>query len=397
MHFYILICLIFTSCLLAEQDLSWLTAKKTAIVDDKQNEFVIKGVNLGSWLAEEMWMLPITQEPPSDSPYTMIQDHVSLWQAFEKRFGKEKMEEIRTHYRRTWIQDADFARIKAAGFNTVRLPFLYDLHNEPGGLFFWLDHAVDLAKRNGIYIILDMHGVPGRQSNSMHTGEVDKGHFFSDEQFLHKTCQIWKEIARHYKNCPTIAGYDLVNEPMAAPGHKELYKMYDKIYKAVRQEDKKHIIFFQDGYKGISRFPKPKEFKWENVSLSTHHYVFEPNSTQEHITKFDAHIKKVEEKQKEAQVPFYLGEFNVAPRGSFEALEHIMKTLHQKKMSYTFWSYKIGKNGHKRSLWALYFPTGRIKKINPFKDSFKDVIKKIDRLSTSHYAKNSALITLLAN
>lgn len=391
---YILIFLLSVSSLSADAPLSWLSAKNKEIVNDKGQSITLRGVNLGSWFVEELWMLPITQDPPKNSPYTIIQDHVSLWKTFEKRFGKEKMEQIKHHYRLCWIHDIDFANIKAAGFNTVRLPFLYDLQHETTGLFYWLDHAVELAKRHGLYIILDMHGVPGRQSNSMHTGEVDKGEFFSEQSHIDKTCAIWKEIAKHYKDCPQIAGYDLINEPMNAPGPKELFKMYDKIYKAVRSEDKRHLIFLEDGYKGLSHIPHPKDYKWENVVLSTHHYVFEENTADEHINKLNEHIKKVDAAIKKANIPFYLGEFNVAPKGSFETIKRVMKILHDKKISYSFWSYKIGRRGHKNSLWALYHAPGNQKNIDPFKDSYKDIIKKIERLKSKNYDKNSELIAL---
>ncbi len=385
--------LIFLAKLHAD-DLPWLAAKDMHIVDEKGSEVILSGINLGNWLVEEMWMCPIVVEPPQDSEFTPIKDHVSLWKTFEKRFGKEKMEEIRAHYRNTWIRDSDFAHIKALGFNAVRLPFLFDLHHEETGLFYWLDHAVELAKKNGLYIILDMHGVPGRQSKSMHTGESNKSEFFSSSKHVDKTCEIWKEIAKHYKDNPVIAGYDLVNEPMDTPSRKELYKMYDKLYKAIRSEDKRHIIFLQDGYKGVDHMPHPKENKWSNIAMSTHHYIFEENSTDEHMSKLSDHIKKVQEKQKSIKVPYFLGEFNVAPKGSFEALKRVLTHLHEKKISYSFWSYKIGRRGHKKSLWAILYAPGNQKNIDPFRDSYKDIIKKIEKLKSHNYVQNDELAHL---
>lgn len=394
MNYFFLIFLGLTFPLLSAEPLPWLSCNKTAIVDEKGSQVTLRGVNLGSWLVEEMWMLPFVTDAPGDSTYPLIQDHVSLWATFEERFGKEKMEEIRSSFREHWIQDQDFKNIKQAGFNAVRLPFLYDLHNEPKGLFYWLDYAVECAERHGLYVILDMHGVPGRQSKNNHTGQVEKGEFFSKGDHQNKTCTLWNEIAKHYKDCPNIAGYDLVNEPMDAPGQTELFKIYDKIYKAVRSEDKRHIIFFQDGYKGIKYMPHPNKNKWQNVAISTHHYLFEQHSKEHFMNKFSEHMKKIEEKQKEVQIPFYLGEFNVAPLGNFETIQSLMSAIHKKKLSYSFWSYKIGRRGHKHSLWALYFAPGRQKNINPFKDSYKAIIKKTKRLSTDHYDYNDELLEL---
>jgi endoglucanase len=391
---YLLLFLLFTAALRGNEPLSFLQTKKTAIVDSEGTTFQMRGINLGAWLVEEMWMLPFVLEPPKGSSFSPIKDHVSLWKTFEARFGKEKMEEIRTAFRKTWIQDQDFATIKAAGFNTVRLPFLHDLQNESTGLFYWIDHAISLAKEHGLYLVLDMHGVPGRQSLSMHTGEEDKGEFFSEHSHLSKTCEIWQKIASRYKDCSQIAGYDLVNEPMSASNHTQLAKIYNSIYKAIRSEDKKHILFIQDGYKGITHMPNPKDFKWSNVALSTHHYCFNELSSEDFLQHFNDHIHKAADKQKKIEVPFYLGEFNVAPRGSLDTLKQVIETLHSKNISYSFWSYKIGRRGHKNSLWGLLHAPGKQKNIDPYKDSFKEIMKKIALLKSSNYEKNKDLINL---
>src|SRR5262249_44603698 len=138
-----------------------------------------------------------------------IRDRTMLWQTFEKRFGKEKMHEIRSAFRNNFITDKDFERIKKAGFNCVRLPFLYDLIDEPEGLFYWLDKAIFAAKSHGLYVILDMHGTPGRQSSENHTGQIGKNSFFSDPAMIKKTAKIWKLIANAYKTNPVVAGFDL--------------------------------------------------------------------------------------------------------------------------------------------------------------------------------------------
>lgn len=382
----VILLLLFCSSCLAAEPLQWLSTKKETFVDEKGASFTIRGVNIGSWLAVELWMLPFVVEPPSNTPYTTIKDHVSLFKALEKRFGSEKMEEIRTAFRHAWIGDQDFANIKLAGFNAVRLPFLYDLKDEPRGLFYWLDYAVELAKRHGLYLILDMHGVPGRQSDSMHTGESEKSDFFSQDHHQENTAKLWKEIAHRYKDCSNIAGYDIVNEPMSAPSKRELYKIYDRIYKAIRSEDSRHIIFMQDGYKGVTSLPKLKDYKWSNVALSTHHYVF--GESNEHFNKLHDHIQKVDQMKQEHQIPHYLGEFNVAPKGSFSALQDTVQLLHQKQISYSYWSYKIGRRGHKKSLWALYHAPGNQKNIDPFRDKYKVILRKIDRLKTKNYEKN---------
>ena len=77
-------------------------------------------------------------------------------------------------YRDNWITPRDFKIIKSFGFNTIRLPFNYRLlqdDEKPFELkkdaFKWLDRAIEMAEAEGIYVILDMHGVPaGRASTT---------------------------------------------------------------------------------------------------------------------------------------------------------------------------------------------------------------------------------------
>ncbi|MDR1287753.1 MAG: glycoside hydrolase family 5 protein [Treponema sp.] len=58
---------------------------------------------------------------------------------------------------------------------------------------------------------------------------------------------LWKYIADHYRNEEYIAGYDLMNEPVAEGEEEE--KMLNEVYKsatrAIREVDKNHIVFLK--------------------------------------------------------------------------------------------------------------------------------------------------------
>ena len=49
---------------------------------------------------------------------------------------------------------------------------------------------------------------------------------------------------QHYKNNPWVAGYNPLNEP-TDPKHTRLVAFYDRIEKAIRKEDDKHILFLE--------------------------------------------------------------------------------------------------------------------------------------------------------
>ena len=79
--------------------------------------------------------------------------------------------------------------------------------------FRWLDHALDLAERNGVYVILDMHGVPGGQSKEHHTGQANRNQLYTDPAAQQRFVDLWRLIAQRYQHRNVIAAYDLMNEP----------------------------------------------------------------------------------------------------------------------------------------------------------------------------------------
>src|ERR1039457_4134675 len=136
-----------------------LHANGAAIVDDQGQPVILRGCNLGNWLLNELWMMDM--KGPDDP-----KDHWQLEELLQQRFGVEEKERLFAVYRENWIKPRDFDIIKSWGFNTVRLPFYYDLlENDtvPGQLrpdaFKWLDRAIIMANKAGVYVILDLHGV----------------------------------------------------------------------------------------------------------------------------------------------------------------------------------------------------------------------------------------------
>lgn len=78
-----------------------------------------------------------------------------------------------------------------------------------------VDSVVAWCRANGLYLILDMHDVPGG-----HTGDnIDDSYgypwIFESEASQVLFCEIWRKIADRYKNEPVILGYELMNEPIA--------------------------------------------------------------------------------------------------------------------------------------------------------------------------------------
>jgi hypothetical protein len=392
---FVLFLLVFLK-LEAADELQWLRAKETRIVNEHDETVILRGINLGGWLVEEMWMMPFDTDPPKDGQVdaqsAKIQDHVSLWNKVEERFGHEKMSAIRKHLRKCWLQASDFDRIKECGFNCVRLPFLYDIDDESEGLFYWLDWAIDEAKKRGIYVILDMHGAPGRQSKEEHTGQVDHNRFFHEEEDQKKAEELWKKIALRYKDSKTVAGFDLLNEPMGAPSMDVLYDVYHRLYKAIREVNSRHIIYVEDGYMGIDHMPAERYAEMDNIVLSGHVYKATATNADEHIERLKEIVEQVSQFQKRCKIPFYLGEFNILPFGTVETVKKYIEILESHHMSWSPWTYKVATNWLKGSLWAIHTPKKDREPINAFHDSEKKMLRKITELKTENFVCNQDLV-----
>ena len=120
---------------------------------------------------------------------------------------------------RNWQDMLD--QIKAAGFNTIRLPYSNQLLDDPSaapegidyrknpdlrglkGLAL-MDRIVDGAGQRGLKVILDQHrpNADG-QSDLWYTDQIPESRWLAD----------WTMLARHYRGDAAVIGADLHNEP----------------------------------------------------------------------------------------------------------------------------------------------------------------------------------------
>ena len=92
------------------------------LVDGHGDTFAIKGINLGHWLVPEGYMFKFKQaRSPSE-----ISDF------FDALIGREEAARFWKDFRDVYITEEDVRFIKAAGFNTVRVPLNWRLFLDPG-------------------------------------------------------------------------------------------------------------------------------------------------------------------------------------------------------------------------------------------------------------------------
>jgi aryl-phospho-beta-D-glucosidase BglC (GH1 family) len=352
-------------------------------VDPAGKEVALRGTNLGGWLVEEMWMTPWAQDPPSGSPYPKVEDHFSLWETLTRRLGTEAAARVRTAWRNAWLQPSDFARIKAAGLNCVRVPFLYDLLDEPDGMD-WLRNAVAWANAQGLYVILDLHGAPGGQNPWDHSGRVGLDAFFKDAGNLVKAEAVWTALAREFGANPGVAAFDLINEPVSAADAATLHEWHNRMYQAIRREAPDTLVVIEDGYKGIYSFPMPSLYGWTDVVYSTHIYKFDAATTQDHLDQLASLLPQMLQLRDTTGVPVFVGEFNLEPHNSPYAMRQYVGTLTDNGLAWTIWTWKTVARGGPMGFWGYYSKPGPADALNPFTDSEATLIGKMAQLRTEN-------------
>ena len=133
-------------------------------------------------------------------------------------FGNEVWGNVRLPRRHH--DEADYARVAAMGMNAVRFYMNYRTFESdaaPGKYlddgWQWLDDNIAWAKRHGVYLILNMHVPPGG-FQSLGAGKA----LWDRPEMQDRLIALWTAIARHCKGEPTVAGYDLLNEPVVTRG-----------------------------------------------------------------------------------------------------------------------------------------------------------------------------------
>jgi len=198
-----------------------------------------------------------------------------------------------------------------------------------------------------------MHGVVGGQSTSDDTGQQNQ--YWTDGADQGNTAYMWWQIANHYNGNPTVAGYDLINEPIGAPSNSAVISAYQSLYNSVRSADPNHIIIMEGtwGNWNWSMLPNPSSEGWTNVVYEMHEYqynatqaVVEQGSTNQ-VTDFNNHASY--------NVPGYIGEFNDFGYGA-PAWQFSTNVYNAAGLSWTMWSYK-STHGLNPDSWGFYDPS----------------------------------------
>lgn len=307
----------------------YVKAEGDHLVKPDGDKLFLKGIGLGNWLLPEgyMWKFGKTNSPRK------INEVISelIGPAAARNFWKE--------YRNNYITRKDIAYIKKIGMNSVRVPIDYrvlsperhpDVWLESG--FEHLDKIIKWCRKEGIYVILDMHAAPGGQ-----TGEnIDNGwgypYLFKSPESQQRVIKIWEKLAKRYKDEPTVLGYDLLNEPIPTfEGYDELNKylvpLYKRITKAIRKIDYNHIIIVEGAQwaTNFKIFGQPFD---DNMMYSFHKYWMPPKQEQ---------IQEYVDFRDKYNVPVWLGE---SGENDNAWVADFRQLLEKNDIGWSFWPYK---------------------------------------------------------
>lgn len=161
--------------LLPEEPNGFIRAKGNILVDGSGKQYLFKGMAFGN----NVW----------NNPSTPIPNHHT---------------------------EDSYRELSELGFNSVRFYLNYGLFESDSAPYQYkqsgwdyLDENIRMAKKYNIRLVLNMHYPQGGYQS------LGKGlGLWTNKENQDRLTALWREIALHYREEPTIAAFDLVNEPV---------------------------------------------------------------------------------------------------------------------------------------------------------------------------------------
>ncbi|KAI9367922.1 glycoside hydrolase superfamily [Aspergillus egyptiacus] len=238
----------------------------------------IRGVNIGGLFSLEPWITPSLFEGYSSD----VIDEYTL----SKELGESAASRIERHYA-TFITEKDFAEIRDAGLDHVRIPFAYwaatPIEGEPYVpkiAWRYLLRTIEYCRKYGLRVKLDPHGLPGSQNGFNHSGRQGPIRWLNgddgDKNAQHSLDfhdKVSKFFAQdRYKNVVTI--YGLANEPyMLSLDIEKVLDWTTKATELVQKNGMSAWVSFHDGFLNLSKWKSMLKNGPSNLVLDTHQYT----------------------------------------------------------------------------------------------------------------------------
>ena len=282
-----------------------IRALGTTIVDENQDEVLLRGVGLGGWMLQEGYMM--NSNGGADTQHE-FKEKLNLL------VGADNTNQFYQNWLDNFITEQDINAIADWGFNSVRVALHYNLltlpiEEEPvEGDNTWLesgferiDELMSWCSANNIYLILDLHAAPGGQGSDAAISDYDpdKPSLWESELNRDKTVALWGQLADRYKDEPWMGGYGLLNEVNWWPlDGSVLRAFYIETTQAIRAVDQNHIIFiggnsWSNDFSGLTP-------PWDSNLVYEFHKYWSYNDTES--------IQWVLDMQNQHNIPLWCGE-----------------------------------------------------------------------------------------
>jgi endoglucanase len=309
----------------------FIHAEGTRLVDGHGNSFAVKGINLGNWLVPEGYMFKFTHaRAPSE-----------IARVIDTLLTPEQSARFWSKFRDVYIAENDIRFIKAAGFNTVRVPLHWGLFVTPdpagtdrfeGEGWALLDRLVGWCRTAGLRVIVDLHAAPGGQTGINHDDGPGFPLTFYVPKYRQLTIALWREIAARYHDDPTVLGYDLLNEPISPYSDQNylnprLEALYRDIIAGIRSVDQNHLVLIAGAQWSTSfaMFDHP----FDANAVYTYHKFWAPPS-RDSLTDYINFRNRW-------NVPLLIGETGESNNAWNAAFRRLHESL---DIGWCFWTYK---------------------------------------------------------
>ena len=257
----------------------------------------LRGVNLGSWLVLEKWMVPSLFEGLQATDET-------TWCA---EMGPRAAERLRAHWD-SFITREDFCWIAEHGLDAVRIPVGhwifgpdYPYHPKYGeqrhpfvsGGIEVLDRAMEWAAECGLRVVLDLHAAPGCQNGFDNGGIKDVCEWHTRPEYRAHSLTVLERLAERYRAHPALHAIEVLNEPRWDVPTDYIKAYYLDAYARIRRHcpAERVAVIFHDGFRSFREFlgfMQPPAFR--NVIFDIHRYqCFERGDIDADI---HAHLRK---------------------------------------------------------------------------------------------------------
>lgn len=303
----------------------WVSQSGTNIVAGGKR-IKLRGFNVGGYLMWEGWIWGAGL----DSENSMMTNLTSL-------VGATRRDQFISDMHDKFLALADLQAMKALGMNCIRLPFNHTILEDDAAPNVYkqsgwdlLDRILDDCDRAGIYVHLDMHAVPGSQSNTFIADYITgQTLVWSDTAAQTRYTNLWAAIAARYKDRAIIASYDVMNEP-AAPTASQAMSLQASAITAIRAVDTNHMVTVE-GNNYAHDFSAASVVD-SNMAYSFHRYPLDGGNEQ---TTVQAYIDKAAGDG----VPLWVGEWGEDQIGPVE-LQAERWARNDDIDGFSFWTWK---------------------------------------------------------